>query len=442
MNINHNSAISTTLTGFYKVAILNSDNNIIWEQKDLQKNLILNYGLDNLYNRTICTSFEVAIAGSGSRSNSFTSSVATASVIGTNLFLFPSGSFTDFTSSAPGYSAIAELGDVVIFDDVNSTQMSVVSASTDGLGLLVTSSFTGIDRSDYTGVSGSFTIWKTSQTSLQSEMKRTSTRVSGLCGTTLSARSASAKQYNWRTWDFSAESTPVTYSEVGVSWTTSTTPNTTFSRMLLPTTLSLDVGQKMRLYYQLHTTISPMQPVSFSANVNGWPVAPATTTSGSQCILTLFSNRFPFGGVTQGMSSVTSTGTTAISGAVFEPITTAYGVFLSSTSSSLRAAGTGSQTNWCGDVTSADPLGALTRTPYGGSGSFSVLKYGTFTETQFAPQSRLAATGLGGLAAGYGVFGCGPDQCFFVSVFDQNQTKTDTQQLTLYWRFRWGRTIG
>ena len=104
--------------------------------------------------------------------------------------------------------------------------------------------------------SQSFTIWETSQIGLQAEIHRVgpSNFFSGVgyCGTTI----VGTTSQNRRTWDFNYETSSVSFTEVGVGWAASGN-NTIFSRVLLPSPVTINNAQKMRLIYELDITVSP-----------------------------------------------------------------------------------------------------------------------------------------------------------------------------------------
>jgi hypothetical protein len=58
-----------------------------------------------------------------------------------------------------------------------------------------------------------------------------------------------------------------------------------FSRIVLPSPISLTAGQSLRLIYQLQITITPTTPQAATPTITGWPVAPAVSTTGTYALL-------------------------------------------------------------------------------------------------------------------------------------------------------------
>lgn len=444
MNIEGNTSLG--LDGYYKVAVIDKDDNVVYEQPELKHNLILNNGMDQLVVRSLCGIWEYAISGVGTRENSLPSSGSTAYVSESFLLLTGSGTFTNFTASTTGYSSSAEVGDVIKFDDDNGTEVTVTTImGFDRLGVSPSASV----------ASGSFTIWKTSQTKLHNEIRRTNTYLTTGCGSRTSGSSAlmySSNLWNasantashFRTFDFAYETSSVDIAEVGLAWYprfggsygSSTIEKTTFSRMKLPTTVSLVSGQKLRLFYTLNVTWTPITPVSLSAVVNGgWPVSPSTNTSASQMIQKIwydsYGTRFPqFSFITP-----TNGNTYAANGANgIEPYAGSQGApsnyptfFISNVGTPLATYGTGS--NRTAVVAYAN---SVWRSPYV-TGSYTIVKTAWWNEAAF-PRNDIRSAGWS-----YGAADSNTQN--FVMVFDQNQTKTDTQTLTLSWRHNWRRTL-
>src|ERR1035437_10355913 len=266
--------IGIGMRGIYKVQVINSTTKEITLDCDWQKNLILNGGMDAVAVAVLGNLSYYGIIGTGSRPNSITSSTSTITQSGAGVYLYNTSGLPNFTSSYSTYTASVNVGDVLQYS--NNSQ-STVTSITDGLNLQVSPTYS-ID----VGNAQTFTIWKASQTDLEGESKRSATFLTGVgnCGTTTSG---STKKFR-RSYDFSTEISSSTYTEIGVSWTVTKAVKSTFSRVVLPSPVTVGIGFKLRLIYDLFLSFTPNAPQYFTASVSGWPVSPSTTTIATQSI--------------------------------------------------------------------------------------------------------------------------------------------------------------
>lgn len=118
-----------------------------------------------------------------------------------------------------------------------------------------------------------------SDTGLANELARTNTvdgSVTSACLTSLSSNVYSLK----KTFKFSTITSPVTYGEIGWSYSSSSGANL-FSKALIidingnPSPVQLGVGKYLRVVYTLEITLTPNTSQTGSANISGW------TTNGS-----------------------------------------------------------------------------------------------------------------------------------------------------------------
>jgi hypothetical protein len=366
-------------------------------------NLILNNGLNAIYSRYWCNCFEYAIAGTGTTPTSEDSDTVNASQSGTAVTA--DGAFFDS----------GDVGNVIKWDSGEEAMITAYSGPTQ-----VTVS------ASQTVASGPFTMYNTNQTQLANELKRTNTYLTGApnCQTT----NTGTEFQNRRTFDFTAESGTVNYTEIGFSWANSGS-NTTFSRILLPAPVQVLSGQQLRVVYELRVSYGPTTPQPKEAIVNGWPIAPATTTDGDECV------QMP------SLSSInSSTGQTSVAALLGnEPafISDANSgscyMFLSNDSTPINSAG--SAPNRQG---TSPAIKALAKAAYV-TNSFYVDKSCTFAVGE--------ANSTGWRSMGYA--DCSPNNTFpystnrtaFVFVFDEAQTKPNTHTLTLTWRTTWSRTL-
>ncbi len=272
-------SIKQTLGGAFKVSVVDANGEVVWEQPEYQKNLILNTGLNQVAYTAYADIMKYGIVGTGTRVNSVYGNTSTVSQTGTKVTLIPDDSFVSFTQSLAGYpGGTMAVGDTIVFDTPENGVSAVQVVG-------------GIDATECTvnknvNISTTnFTIWKTSQTGLQAEVKRAGSGIintnlvsgSGLCGSTWNDNVMSMT----RTWDFTPEVSPVDYKEVGVGWTSDVgNPGNTFSRLLLPVPVHVDPDQRIRLSYQLQVSVYPTESISRpDASITGW-----SNTEGSESI--------------------------------------------------------------------------------------------------------------------------------------------------------------
>ena len=155
-----------TLEGSFKLSVIDAKTNeIIREQSEFQRNLILNDGMNLVATYQYTDLITYCIAGTGTRVNKvqINGGSSTVSQTGTSVVLDPvSPGFTDPLS---GYSQVLEVGDVIVFD-VGSGGVNDVMVVGPILGNGCTVNKSAIIPST------TFTIWKTSQKFLQNEVKR------------------------------------------------------------------------------------------------------------------------------------------------------------------------------------------------------------------------------------------------------------------------------
>ena len=277
--------IDQKMEGSFKVAVVDANTNkVIWEQPEFQKNLILNNGMNQLPYTSYANLMYYGIAGTGTRVNKIDGHTTTVSQVGTTVTLSPDSSFLGFTGSLYGYSSTLEIGDVIVFATGSNGINDVMAVGSITGNTCTVNKIATISSTPYN-------IWKTSQATLQSEVKRagngTPSNTSfftgvGSCGSTLVGNILTMQ----RTWDFAPEVSNTNYNEVGVGWHQST-PTSIFSRLLLPSPLMVDVNQRLRLSYQLQISINPTSSISRpDAIINGWTVnSPSgSTTMGSESI--------------------------------------------------------------------------------------------------------------------------------------------------------------
>jgi hypothetical protein len=415
-NIQYAGGLHHTLAGYYRVSVVDGETNeTVWEQPELQKNLILNQGMDiinSLYYSDVTT---VAISGDGPRLNYINPAGSMLSQAGTTVTLVPTGSGTGLnhlTESFGNYSIALAAGDVIQYATGSGGVTTVIVLGVSDLTASVNTSLT-------ISPSQSFTIWKTTQTGLQHELQRSSVYLTGTpyCGST----TATGSRLYYRTYDFLTESVERTYQEVGVGWSAVSGSATVFSRVVLDTPVTVAIGQRLRVFYQLNVGMSPTASVPRpNVTITGWPVSPSTTTHGSESIQTLL------------MSSIDSSGNSITSVGTLDPasFSSVCSLFISHVSTSLQPFGSAV------DRTGTAPTAAVattTKLSYT-NGSYTTDKTGTFSAASW-DGNNIRSMGFG-YSTPY-IAG----QQVFAFVFEQSQSKSNTQTLTLAYRWTWDRSF-
>lgn len=385
--------------GFVQCFVVDSATGHVVKEYPRQKNLILNQGMDQVATDYWANLFVHCSAGIGTTPTSDDSSPTTATQSGTGVTL--SGGTFVFTDT------ITDAGNVIKWDTGEEAQ--IVS---------VTNPTTVVVNNSASVSAGDFVVYRTNQTQLSNQLKRTNTYLTGspYTGTTLASNVYRMR----RTFDFTAEVGTVNYTEIGLGWHVST-PTAIFSRILLAVPVPVDAGQQLRVTYELQLTLLPAAPFSKTAIIGGWPVAPAASANGTEAIQYL------------GLSQVNTLGTTNNYDTGFqssEPaLTSQIGVFVSTTSTAPASFGSSISRTGTGYV-------AATRAAYV-AGNWYVDKSGTL------PVGTGNSTAIRSM--GYGLNN--PNLQFpyttttMVFVFDEAQTKLNTHTLTLTWRFSWSRVL-
>jgi len=416
--MNNNQQICSTLQGYYKLGIVNPTTGEC-EWKHEGSNLILNQGMDNLYNMSITDQMTYAACGNGTRPTNQYDGTAQISQSGNIVYLSTPGiSITDFTSSFDVYPHLIEAGDMISCS--NGQQLIVSTVHNDGFNLTVTPSYTFGPQT--------FAVYKTSQVGLQSELFRAGPGITntqyivgaGNCGTIFSGGIAKHQ----RTYDFAPLITTQTFTEFGIGWA-NTGQTTIFSRFLAPSPVTVTAGFKLRISYILVTSFVPTGSIYASAAIGGWPVGPSTTTSGTQSVQQLMCSYIDTNGVSQNTFAALDPYYTNISGYYAS-------IFVSTNSSPLSSFGSAVDRS-----TTAIYSNQMSKAAYT-NGSYYCDKTGT-TTSGFS-SNTIRSIGFGVL--GGGKYPYGADQQAHCFVFDQPQTLLNTQTISLTFRHSWGRILG
>jgi len=430
-----------TLEGSFKLSVIDAKTNeIIREQSEFQRNLILNDGMNLVATYQYTDLITYCIAGTGTRVNKvqINGGSSTVSQTGTSVVLDPvSPGFTDPLS---GYSQVLEVGDVIVFD-VGSGGVNDVMVVGPILGNGCTVNKSAIIPST------TFTIWKTSQKFLQNEVKRAGNSffngriVTGIGnqGTVMIGNVITHQ----RTWDLSPETSLINYTEVGIGYAWDQT-FPTFSRLLLPSPFAVDAGQRLRISYKLKITLTPATPVLRpDATITGWTTTHdgVLSTRGSESIQSVYGN----GPDAQGIYSYSTMRYIDYAGSTrgastLEVCNVGQCVFFLSTTATPLAAFN----------SAIDRSGVASYAGWGDGGTKTTLS--TYVPNSFT-RTKTAVHGFSGMvrsdirSIGFGYYDqynnigpAAPANQAFCFVFDEPQIKTGNQTLTVTYVWTWDRT--
>jgi hypothetical protein len=188
--------------------------------------------------------------------------------------------------------------------------------------------------------------------------------------------------------------------------------------VLLDTPEDIDVGERLRMIYQLNVNLGPQSPAVQVANISGW-----YSTNGTECVQRPLTNW------------IYNNGTIATGTAALEPYSQANecSIFLSNNSSPVREYGYADDRS--ATMVEQVPTTKSVQVP----GTWYVDKTGQFKVHQMVSGS-LRSMGLGVNNGSTRLSYDGTNQAF-AFVFDDNQIKTNTQRLNLTFRFSWGRVL-
>lgn len=383
---------SQSAAGFLKWQVIDGKTGKVVRDSgpDWIRNLILNNGLNGINTRYWTASFTYAMCGTGTTPTSVDSLTTNGTLS------------TGTVTTTASFFAAGDVGAELKWDD--------------GTRALITTYVnpTTVNVSNTTGsATGHFIKYETQQTGLSAEVKRTNVLLTGT-GNTGSSWVGNQNQIR-RTFDFSIEVSPQNYTEVGFGWAASG-PNTTFARILLPSVVFVDVGQQLRVVYELRVSLNPGSPISRSAAISGW-----TGTSGVEQIQTNYLVGITTGGSETGFASCEPA---AFGGG-------GWGIFLSPNSSPPAAFGSAVNRN-----TNAGYCDSYSRAAYV-TNSFLIDATGTFN-VGTANRSDFRSMGFG---AHNPNLWFSASSTAYVFVFDNPQTKDNSHTLTLTFRASWSRDL-
>lgn len=393
--MNNDIQLNQTAEGFYGLAVVGADGQIKRVRNMLQHNLILNSGMDAVADRSWANCFTHAAAGVGLTS----------------------------TFQASGAGHMRQVGDQVTFDSAQSLTAgdTLVYYGTNIVKITSVSSPTLVTVHPPMVSSGwpTFDKWFTSQTALASESKRAGHNIFNtylVAGTEWAFTEDTWPQRKMRrTWDFAPETALTHYTELGVGWSPS---SNLFSRILLDTPEDIDVGERLRVIYQLNVTFGPTTATAGTPTITGWP-----SPSGSGKVQRVLSDW------------INNSGTTVSGTGALEPYSSGNvcKAWLSTNDTALQAYGYA--------LPRSTPMSAQASTvkEVFTSGTWTVDKTARFGLTDVV-SSSIRSSGVGFNDSALNKSFDGTNQAY-AFLFDTPQTKANTQRLNLTYRFSWSRVL-
>lgn len=385
--------------GVVRCQVVDARTRRVVKDYDPQKNLILNQGLDMIAVRSWANCFLKCAAGTGTRATQTDPAPTLLSQTGTVLQL-TGGSFV-FTDT------MTDAGKVIKWVSGQEAMIVSVDSPTQARAADAKTIF-----------AKSFKVFLTQQTGLQTETGRSGTYFTGEsgCGTTLSAGTGTGTLR--RSFDFPTQmGSPITYKEVGFSNTASAGANL-FSRVLLTVPVLVNPGQLLRVIYDLSITASPFVPVSRNANISGW------VASGSDVLETW--GLMGVNGVGATVAIQTYASVIDVNGN--EPSADTW-VLLGSDTTAVQAFGSDPVNRFV----TGDSLRQLVIDDYIPL-TFVRTKSIIFLRTD-AVKTTLRTLALGNQNTSTDI------ACFYVFRFSANQSKDVAHELSLAFKFTWGRII-
>ena len=396
--------ITQTLQGHYKIGVVNAETEEV-QWKYSGSNLVLNAGMDNLYNMSVVDQMTYGVCGTGTRPNNQYSGLSQISQSGNTVLLCnTSGLITNFTSSFDVYPTMVQVGDMISCS--LGQQLTVTDVNSNGVNLTVTPS--------YTFGAQPFAIYKSTQTGLESEVSRSNTYQpgAGACGTTFIGSTA----VHLRSYNFPVLATDQFYNEVGVGW--STGPGNVFSRILLPSPITVYAGFYLRITYQLTVVYTPASSSAGNVSIGGW-----TNTNGSQSIQNVLCSYIDINGNSQN--------STAVLDPYFINPSGYYASIFASANSSLPVS--------VGSAVDRSSVCVV-------SGQMSKAAYANGNYYCDRTGNTPTGTSLSVGSIGFGVAGNGSpadnSHQAFCFVFNQPPSLVNTQILSLTFRHAWSRILG
>jgi hypothetical protein len=399
------AAVSQLLKGRIRCQVVNARTGRVKRDHGWQNNLILNQGMNGIYDRSLAHWMDYAVAGTGTTPTFETSGVTQASQSGQTITL-SGGSFA-FTDTG------TDSGRVIKWD---SGEISMILSVTSPI---VATSYLADAK---TVASGTFTAYNTQQVALSVEGARTNNYLlgSGNTGTTYDFSGGNNFIYLQRSYDFPANGTlgTISYWEIGFSYNAGAGSNL-FSRIKLLSNVDVAPGENLRVIYQVRVALSPSIQRANTPIISSWFNTDGFEICESIPIHIILDN---------GLSNYIGGGTAGMRG--MEPFDATDLLFYSNDVSALRTAP--NLTIPVNRVGTAIASSVVTRGAYTPM-TFSMKKSATFIAST-GNFSGIRTVGLGSTTGG----SAWPGLTFR---FTNAQTKLNTVALTLNFQLSWGRIL-
>ena len=393
--MNTDIQFNQTAEGFYGLAVIGVDGEIKRKCNFMAHNLILNSGMDAVADRSWANCMEFAAAGIG----------------------------TTPTYQVSGAVRLHQVGDQVTFDAAQTLSAgdTLVYYGTNIVKITNVGSPTQVTVHPPMTSSGwpTFDKWYTSQTGLVSQSKRAGLGIYNtyyVAGTEWAfTQDVEYQKQMRRTWDFSPETVLTHYTELGVAWSPS---SNLFSRILLDTPEDIDVGERLRVIYQLNVVFGPTSETAGTPTITGW-----SSTAGSGKVQRLLTDW------------INNSGTTVSGTGALEAHTSGNEckAWLSTSDTALQA--------WGYALSRAIPMSdqASTVKDVFTAGTWAVNKTARFGLTDVV-SNNIRSTGVGFNDSVLNESFDGTNQAY-AFLFNNPQTKANTQRLNLTYRFSWDRVL-
>lgn len=384
--------------GRVRVMVVDTKTGKIKRDYGWQNNLILNQGMNAIATTyTWANAFLRCAAGTGTTPTQDDSGATTATQSGTTVTL-SGGSFV-FTDTG------TDAGKMIKWDSGEEAMVVTVTNPTTVV----------VDRSQSVSAEV-FTVYRTNQTGLTTEVKRTNTYLTGVgnCGTTYTADEGLMVMR--RTFDFTVETGDVTYTEIGFANSATVAANL-FSRILLSSPVALIEDDALRVVYDLSIQLAWYAPRALSPSISGW-----IYVSGEEMIETF------------SLAEVSTTGTvTTTNRTANEPsVSSSVRIAISDSTTALQAEpGTGTLNNRTGTERFSKAI------------SLSAYTANTFTRTKSVTYTAAEGNMSGIRSIFIGIYSAATT--FYSGIaflMDSAQEKLNTHSLSLSFTYTWSRVLG
>lgn len=266
--------------GRFRAFVVDAKTKKVVRSTPWQKNLILDSGLDRLATEQIGDQMQYCVAGTG---NTPTKDLADGTYSQTGTTVTRVTGTRDFIS-----------GDVGKLIKWTTGEEAKITAFTNATTVTV-------NKTQTVAAAAIVCLYRVNQTGLTTEVKRSNTYPQftdpddGLTARAVTVNKTTATIKFKQHYDFSAETSNVNYTEIGVSSQSGAGANL-FSRMLLAGVVTVEDGQQLRIKYELtvkiYGALASEQP-TLTGGITGWPrpySVSGIVSTGSNFTVTLTEN--------------------------------------------------------------------------------------------------------------------------------------------------------